>query len=400
MTSHPPFEVGDVFRLHMASYLEDFATSRQQRLVLRALAQCRTAALGGHIEQCDGCDHVRIAYNSCRNRHCPKCQSLVRAHWLEARKAELLPVEYFHVVFTVPDTIAAVALQNQRTVYDILFATVIETLRTIAADPRHLGAEIGFLAVLHTWGRNLLHHPHIHCVVPGGGLSPDGGRWVRARKGFFLPVRVLSRRFRHLFLKAMEKAYDAGQLDFFGGQEHLQDRNAFLLWLNKHRATDWVVYSKRPFGGPAQVLEYLGQYTHRVAISNQRLVDVTTEHVSFRWKDYANGNVIRTMTLHPHEFIRRFLMHVLPPGFVRLRYGGFLANCHRRDKLNRCRELLGSSTPPSPPVSQEPIDWKERYELLTGHSIDLCPKCGEGRMAVIALILPFRPARPLRMDSS
>jgi len=379
-----------------------FAASRQQRVVAHAIQRCRTAALGGHVEQCDRCDHQRIAYNSCRNRHCPKCQSLARERWLEARKAELLPVEYFHVVFTLPDTIGALALQNPRVIYDMLFVTVNDTLRRIAADPRHLGVDIGFLAVLHTWGQNLLHHPHLHCVVPGGGLSPDGLRWVHARKGFFLPVRVLSRYFRRVFLAAMQKAFDGGELQFFNDLAALREPIHFRSWLNKHRSTEWVVYAKPPFGGPAQVLEYLGRYTHRVAISNHRIVNVSDDHVSFQWKDYRNGNALRTMKLHAHEFMRRFLMHVLPKRFVRLRYGGFMANRYRHSKLDLCRTLLGVELP-SPAQSQpdaEAIDWKQRYEALTGEPIDLCPACREGRMVIVLGLIPLRMSLAPRMDSS
>lgn len=305
---------------------------------------------------------------------------MARARWLERRKAELLPVPYFHVVFTVPNTIADLALQNRRLLYDILFATAGRTLRRIAADPQHLGAEVGYLAVLHTWGQNLLHHPHLHCVVPGGGLSLDGRSWVRARKGFFLPVRVLSRMFRGLFLHALRRAYAAGKLRFFGALQHLQEPTAFQQWLNSHWKTDWVVYAKRPFGGPEQVLEYLGRYTHRVAISNHRLINVTDDQVTFRWKDYRNGNGQRVMTLHAHEFMRRFLIHVLPRRFVRIRHGGFLANRHRRHKLARCRELL--NVPAQPTIREQPTDWREQYEILTGRPIDLCPACNEGRMVV------------------
>jgi len=398
--TRPPFEVGDIFRTHWETFLQEHSASPQQCLVSRALQQCRTAALGGHAEKCDECGHERIAYNSCRNRNCPKCQSLARARWLEERKAELLPVHYFHVVFTVPDTIAAVSMHNQRVVYGILFAAVNDTLRTIAADSRHLGAEIGFLSVLHTWGQNLLHHPHIHCVVPGGGLSLDGRRWVRARKKFFLPVRVLSRFFRHTFLAKLADAFEAGELEFFGAQAHLAEADAFRSWLNSHRKTEWVVYAKRPFGGPEQVLEYLGRYTHRIAISNHRLVDVGPTHVSFRWKDYRNGHGVRTMNLHPHEFMRRFLLHALPRHFVRLRYGGFLANRHRRQKIELCRELLAVRSPARPHTPHLAMDWRERYELLTGQPIDLCPVCSTGRMVVVTFLLPFRAHKPPRMDSS
>lgn len=398
---HPPFEVADVFRMHAASYLEAYPTSPRQHAVMRAIINCRTAALGGHLEQCDRCGHQRNAYNSCRDRHCPKCQALARERWLEARKADLLPVEYFHVVFTVPSTIADVALQNQKLVYDILFAAASHALRRVAANPDHLGAEIGYLAVLHTWGQNLQHHPHVHCVVTGGGLSPDGQRWMKARKGFFLPVRVLSRLFRALFLRAMRRAYTARKFHFAGTLEHLHDPAAFASWLNLHWKSEWVVYSKRPFGGPERVMAYLGRYTHRIAISNHRLLNVTHDKVTFRWKDYRSGNGQRAMTLHPHEFMRRFLLHVLPRHFVRLRHGGFLANRYRKAKLAHCRELL--RVPAPPPQPHRPLDWKERYELLTGQPIDRCPVCKLGRMVIAAIYQgippsarsPPRTSRPL-----
>ena len=390
-----------MFRLHAPSYGEapGVFLSSHQRKVLRALVQCRTAALGGHADECDSCSYPRLSYNSCGNRHCPKCQSLARARWLQARKSELLPVEYFHVVFTLPATVAAVALQNPTAVYNILFQSVGQTLKLIAADPKHLGAEIGHLAVLHTWGQNLSHHPHIHCVVPGGGLSPDGSRWVSTRKGFFLPVRVLSRLFRGIFLHSLKKAFAAGDLDFFGEQTHLAEPGAFSNWISSHKKADWVVYSKRPFAGPEQVLEYLGRYTHRVAISNQRLQNVSDTEVAFRWKDYRNDEH-KTMTLEPQEFIRRFLQHVLPPGLVRIRYGGFLANKHRRAKLAKCRKLLNI---PAPTV--EAVDWKTLFEQLTGRPIDICPCCNKGRMICVKILtkkpLPlWRRSGPARLDSS
>lgn len=398
----PQFEVADVFRLHSASYMDAHGSSMSagQKKAFRAIINCRTAALGGHIERCDNCGHSRVTYNSCRNRNCPKCHAMARAQWFEARQAELLPVHYFHVVFTLPDGIAALALQNQRVVYDILFRTAGQTLISIAADPRHLGAEIGYLAVLHTWGQTLHYHPHVHCVVPGGGLSPDGRRWVSTRKRFFLPVKVLSRRFQHLFLESLRQASDDGKLRFFGDLAHLDNPPAFLSWLNAQRDNEWVVYSKRPFGSAAQVLKYLARYTHRVAISNQRITNVTDDAVAFTWKDYRNGYARRSMALHPHEFMRRMLMHVLPRGFVRIRYGGFMANRHRTAKLARCRELLNVPKPASPPAEPtEPIDWKARYELLTGITADFCPVCRQGRMICIELLLPT-PKPVVRMDSS
>ncbi len=323
---------------------------------------------------------------SCRNRHCPKCQSLVRAQWLEARQADLLPVEYFHVVFTLPAQIAAIAYQNKAVVYETLFHATAETLRTIAGDPKHLGAEIGFIAILHTWGQNLLHHPHLHCVVPGGGLSADGTRWIACRPGFFLPVRVLSRLFRRLFLERLQHAFDVGKLHFFHALAALDVPAAFTGYLASAKRSEWVVYAKPPFGGPQQVLEYLGRYTHRVAISNNRLVGCTQDAVSFRWKDYRHHGRNKIMSLEVPEFVRRFLLHVLPGGFHRIRHYGLLANRHRVTTLAHCRELLSAPAPVV--VSEAPLDYRDRYLRLTGKSLRNCPQCGRGHMVCIETFLP------------
>jgi hypothetical protein len=379
-------EVADVFR-HFGPAFRDqhgASLSAARRHAMTAIERCRTVALGGHVERCGDCGHQRVAYNSCRNRNCPKCQGLARAQWLEDRQAELLDVPYFHVVFTVPDQIATIAFQNQTVVYDILFRAASETLRTIAADPKHLGAEIGFLAVLHTWGQNLLHHPHIHCLVPGGGIAPDGQSWVACRPGFFLPVTVLSRLFRGLFLHDLQRAFTAGELNFFSAHRHLYEPAAFRRYLAPTWDTDWVVYAKRPFAGPAQVLDYVGRYTHRVAISNNRLVSLAGGKVSFRWKDYRDGNRQKTMTLDGGEFIRRFLIHVLPDGFHRIRYYGFLGNCHRASKLAQCRELLGMAPPL--PATGPSADYRDRFEALTGLSLRQCPHCHTGIMVVLGCI--------------
>src|SRR5437763_10161055 len=306
-------EVADVFRRHGKAYrAHDGHLSRVERRVMSAIELCRTAALGGHTEACAECGLVRCAYNSCRNRHCPKCQGQARTEWLAARQAELLPVPYFHVVFTLPAAVAEIAYQNKTTVYTILFRTAAETLRTIAADPKHLGAEIGLVAVLHTWGQNLHHHPHVHCVVPGGGPALDRTRWIACRPGFFLPVRVLSRLFRRLFLDALRATFEARHLGFFGDLAGLAEPAAFARHLRDLRRVEWGVYAKPPFGGPDQVLAYLGRYTHRVAISNARLVSVTAEHIAFRWKDYRHDGKAQGMALEPFAFIRRFLLHALP----------------------------------------------------------------------------------------
>src|SRR3989449_4677735 len=345
----PKLEVADVFRRYGEAYRQKHGASMStgQRRVMTAIEVCRTAALGGHLEQCDECGHQRICYCSCRNRHCPKCQSLARAEWIEKRQSELLDCEYFHVVFTIPEQIAAIAYQNKELVYGILFRATAETLRTIAADPKHLGAEIGFFAVLHTWGQNLLHHPHLHCVVPGGGISADGSRWISCRPGFFLPVRVLSRLFRRLFLEDLDKAFHSGKLRFFHSLEALQNPQEFDRYLAPVRKAEWVVYAKPPFAGPQQVLDYVGRYTHRVAISNNRLLHMEQDRVTFQWNDYRHNQRQKTMTLSAEEFIRRFLIHVLPEGFQRIRYYGFLGNRYRQQNRARCRQLLAMTAPES-----------------------------------------------------
>jgi hypothetical protein len=389
----PTLEVADIFRRYGDAYRQQAGRSltTAQRRVMTAIELCRTAALGGHVEQCDACGHQRIAYNSCANRHCPKCQSLARAAWIERRTAEILECEYFHVVFTVPEEIAALAAQNKRHLYGILFRAAAETLRTIAADPQHLGAEIGFFAVLHTWGQTLMHHPHLHCVVPGGGLSPDGTRWVACRPGFFLPVRVLSRLFRRLFLQDLHATYDAGTLRLVGSLESLRDRPAWSRALAAARPTEWVVYAKPPFAGPQQVLDYVGRYTHRVAVSNHRLLDLDGGQVRFTYKDYRPDppDSSKTITLVATEFIRRFLLHVLPTGFHRIRSDGFLGARHRREKLTRCRQLLGSTTPLTPPTeASSRTDYRDHVETLTGMSLRVCPACHHGQMILIERLLP------------
>lgn len=361
---------------------------------MRAIEVCRTAVLGGHVEACSQCNFTRISYNSCRNRHCPKCQNTERAQWLERRKAELLPVEYFHVVFTIPEQLAPIAFHNKEAVYGILFRAASETLLTIARDPKHLGAEIGFFAVLHTWGQNLLHHPHVHCVVPGGGLSPDHARWIGCRPGFFLPFRVLSRLFRRLFLEALEEAFTHGELSFFGEIEALHDAARLAAYLAPLREKEWNVYVKPPFGGPAQVLEYLSRYTHRVAISNDRLLAVHNGEVTFQWKDYRGKDQQkpREMTLPADEFIRRFLLHTLPARFQRIRHFGMLANRHRKEKLALCRKLL------SDPVSELLPGVASCLVLLaalTSEAPPPCPECGVGTMIRIGTLPVYRwPAEP------
>lgn len=378
--SRPPTEVADIFAAHAHAFLEacrGVASSAKKRVVRNVVA-CRTAVLGGHVDRCDRCDYERISYNSCRDRHCPKCQAADRAKWLESRAADLLPVEYFHVVFTVPKEIAQIALQNKRIMYGILMRASAETLQRIAADPRHLGARIGFLSILHTWGQNLMHHPHAHCVVPGAGVSLDGGKWVSCRPGFFLPVRVLSKLFRGKFLDMTRRAFTKGRLSFQGELARLNDEEAFAAHLQLAYTTSWVVYAKKPFGGPKQVLKYLARYTHRVAISNRRIVSLRDGQVRFRWKDYARGSKKRIMTLDAVEFIRRFLLHVLPKGFVRIRHFGFLANACRRQELARCRRLLGCATP-------DPSDEHDAAPGIESMAAgddptNSCPACDNGHL--------------------
>ena len=379
-------EVADIFRRHADAYRQahDGRLGRVERRVMSAIELCRTAELGGHAEACTACGLVRYAYNSCRNRHCPKCQGQARAEWLAARQAELLPVPYFHVVFTVPAPVAEIAFQNKQTVYAILFRAAAETLRTIAADPKHLGAELGVIAVLHTWGQNLHHHPHVHCVVPGGGPSPGGTRWIGCRPGFFLPVRVLSRLFRRLFLDQLHAAFEAGELGFFGDLAALAQPAVFARRLRELRRVEWVVYAKPPFGGPAQVLAYLGRYTQRVAIANSRLLSVTDDAVAFRWKDYRHHGKSKVMTLSADEFIRRFLLHTLPDGFHRIRHYGFLANGHRAAKLALCRTLL--AVPPSQPALEPAAD------QATSTPFDRCPDCG-GAMIILGPLPRPEPSR-------
>jgi len=396
----PTLEVADIFRRHGEDYRRrrHGHIGRVERRIMSAIETCRTPVLGGHAEACIDCGVVRYAFNSCRNRHCPKCQGLARADWLADRQAELLPVPYFHVVFTMPAPLAEIAFQNKAAVYAILFRTAAETLRTIGADPKHLGAELGVVAVLHTWGQNLHHHPHVHCIVPGGGPAIDGSGWIGCRPGFFLPVKVLSRLFRRLFLEALANAFDAGVLGFFGDLAYLAEPNTFHQHLATFKNVEWVVYAKPPFGGPEQVLAYLGRYTHRVAIANSRLIDDIDGVVRFHWKDYRHHDKNKVMALAHDEFIRRFLLHALPDGFHRIRHYGFLANGHRSERLALCRQWLSAPAPPLQPDPQ--LDYRERYERLTGRSLDICTCCG-GRILPLEPIrrLPPRPML-LRKDSS
>jgi predicted Zn-ribbon and HTH transcriptional regulator len=390
--ARPAHELAEIFRLYGDDYRMAHSLPLEQLRVMRAIEVCRTSALGGHAEKCGHCDYTRISYNSCRNRHCPKCQNTEREKWLESRREELLPVEYFHVVFTIPEQIARIAFYNQETVYGILFEAASETLLTIARDPKHLGGEIGFFGILHTWGQNLLHHPHVHFVVPGGGIGPDL-EWVSCRPGFFLPVRVLSRLFRRLFLQTLRKAYRQKKLQFFGDLESLQEPAAFRACLQPAEETEWVVYAKPPFGGPEKVLDYLGRYTHRVALSNDRILNIANGEVTFQWRDYRNKDKYksRVMTIPADEFIRRFLIHTLPSGFRRIRHFGFLANRFRKEKLELCRKLLSN---PVTELLPTPAQCRETVATLSAQPADRCPKCHTGILIRIALPAYRWPTRP------
>lgn len=377
----PRFEVAEVVRRYGDEYRRAHSPSPLQAQVLLHLARCRTAALGGHVDACEGCGYVRISYNSCRDRHCPKCQASRRAEWLAQRLARLLPVPYFHVVFTLPAELNALALGHKKLLYDLLFAAAWQSLRTLTRDPKHLGAQIGVTAVLHTWGQNLQLHPHLHCVVTGGGLSPDGTRWVAGRERYFLPVRVLGRLFRGKFLAGLEQCVRAGRLHFAGRTAKLADPASWAAFRDALYRKDWVVYAKPPFGGKEQVFRYLGRYTHRVAISQHRLVEVSAAGVTFTLKDYADGGQRKTLTLSGTEFLRRFLLHVLPKGLVRIRHYGLCASAHVHTRLARARQLLAApataaSSPPAPRARLGSLSWSDRFRELTGIEVMACPSCG------------------------
>jgi hypothetical protein len=384
--ARPALEVADIFRDHGAAWRRANAghVSLGQMKVMAAIERCRTAALGGHVAACERCAHVQIAYNSCRNRHCPKCQGAAARTWLAEREADLLPVSYYHLVFTLPAAIADIAYQNKAVVYDLLFRAASETLLTIAADPKYLGARIGMTAVLHTWGSALTHHPHLHMIVPGGGLSPDGLHWIACRPRFFLPVRVLAKLFRRLMLERLAAAHAQGRLAFFAAPAPLADGRALAAFLAPLKKTKWFVYAKRPFAGPAAVLAYLSRYTHRVAIANSRLIACDDEGVTFRWKDYrADGRArYKTMTLATPEFIRRFLLHVLPPGFHRIRHYGLFANGQRRDTIARARQLLDAASAEAAATQGADTDNAAEAGDTPARPAPRCPCCG-GRMIVV-----------------
>ena len=384
----PRLELAAIVRAQGEAYRRTHRLAPVQRRALRAIATCRTAVLGGHQETCARCGAVRITYNSCRNRHCPKCQTLAKERWLAARRADLLAIPYFHVVFTLPHDLNALAQGNPRVIYALLFRAAADTLLTFGRDPRHLGGTIGITAILHTWGQNLSQHLHLHCLVTGGALAGDRSRWISGRSSFLFPVRALSMVFRAKYLAALRGAFDAGQLTFADGTASLAHRDAFTRCLGRWRAVDWIVYAKRPFAGPEQVLAYLGRYTHRVALSNDRLVEHRDGHVRFRWRDYADHDRVKILTLDTHEFLRRFLLHVVPRGFMRIRHFGLLANRTRRATLTRCRDLLGQ--PPTEDTRPEPA--AVLLHRLTGIDLSRCPRCGEGRMQITAILAPLPPS--------
>jgi hypothetical protein len=388
-------ELAEIFRTHGEAFRRTHCLNRAQRRAMRAIETCRTAALGGHRDVCDHCGAERLSYNSCRNRHCPKCQSLATARWLDARRAELLPVEYFHVVFTLPHALYALLDRNARLIYTLLFRATAATLSTFAHDPRHLGGELGVTAVLHTWGQTLTQHIHLHCIVTGGALAVDGSRWIPAKPGFLFPVRALAQVFRAKYLEALDRAVAAGTLAL---PDSLSAPGTFDAWLALLRQQAWVVYAKPPFAGPEQVLQYLGRYTHRVALSNDRLVGLQDGVVRFRWKDYSDGDRVKIMALPAEEFIRRFLLHIVPERFVRIRHFGFLANRAREAKLERCRQLLGQPLPPPAPTGESVPALLLR---LTGIDIERCHICGLGRLGCVEVLRPtHRPTLALAPDTS
>jgi hypothetical protein len=379
----PRLELADIVRAHGDRYRRTHRLAKVQHVALRAIAACRTAILGGHRETCDRCGAARVRYNSCRNRHCPKCQTLTKERWLAARRADLLPIPYFHVVFTLPHPLNALAQGNPRVIYTLLFRAAADTLLTFGRDPRHLGGTVGITAILHTWGQALTQHLHLHCLVTGGALAADRSRWIAGRSSFLFPVRALSTVFRAKYLAGLQRAFDAGQLTFAAGTADLAARGTFTALLGQLRAINWIVYAKRPFAGPEPVLDYLGRYTHRVALSNNRLVDHRDGRVRFRWKDYADHDRAKVMALDADEFLRRFLLHVVPRGFMRIRHSGLLANRTRRATLTRCRALLGQPPPEDAPPESAAV----LLHRLTGVDLSRCPVCGEGRMQVTAIVV-------------
>ena len=391
-------EVADVFRCHGPAYREAYNLPLAILKAMSAIESCRTSRLGGHVDKCDACEHIRISYNSCRNRHCPKCQSLAKERWLAARTKELLPVSYFHVVLTIPDDLNPLVLVNQKVLYSILFKAGSETLLELGKDPRHLGAEVGLIAILHTWGQNLMDHPHLHGIMPCGGLSQDGKEWLfpkksSGKKPFFVHVNVISELFKRKYLDYFKEAYRKGALKFVGKIEYLREGQEFQAFLDTLYHKKWITYCKRPFGGPEQVLEYLGRYTHRVAISNERMVRLDDGKITFRYRDYRDGDQVKQITLDAFEFIRRFLLHILPDNFVKIRYYGLFNNRNRKAKIRLCKEILGASTDDEQETAV-PESWEELFTRLTGIDPRICPCCGKGQMVRRETLLPLIHSPP------
>jgi hypothetical protein len=386
-------EVADILRQYGPDYRKSHQMPCNQLRAMRAIEVCRTATLGGHVDECDRCGHLEISYNSCRNRHCPKCQFLRKEKWIEARAEDLLPIQYFHMVFTIPAELNPLVLSNQKVMYNLLFQSVSETLMELTNDPKRLGARIGFIGILHTWGQNLMDHPHIHCVVTGGGLSPEEGRWISCRKGFFIPVRVMSALFRGKFLDYLKRHYESGDLVFPGVIGHLKEPYTFETFRKQFYHKKWVVYCKPPFNGIEGVLQYLSRYTHRIAISNHRILKLEDGKVSFLWRDYSDGDKEKIMTLHANEFIRRFLLHVLPDRFVKIRHYGLIANRRRKDNIALCRELLGSCTIVTKD-KDTPITWQELLLKVSGVDLTKCPVCQKGTMVRVEVLHPLRCNSP------
>jgi len=385
--------LADIFRQHGAAYRSAHALPLNHLRVMRAVEVCRTATLGGHKDRCDSCGHIEISYNSCRNRHCPKCQILQKEKWIEARNEDLLPIQYFHVVFTIPSGLNPLVIMNQKVMYDLMFRSVSETLTELSGNPKHLGARIGFMSVLHTWGQNLMDHPHIHCVVTGGGLSLDGDRWVSCRKRFFIPVRIMSALFRGKLLAHIKSTFEAGELIFPGGIGYLKELHVFERFRKQLYYKNWVVYCKPPFDGAKGVLQYLGRYTHRIAISNNRILTADNGTVSFRFRDSSDDNKQKTMTLKTDEFIRRYLLHVLPDRYVRIRHFGLLANRSRKDNISLCRELLGTPGVIES-VKEKKETWQEQLLRICGIDVTVCPVCQKGRMSRVDELPPSRCHSP------
>jgi hypothetical protein len=380
-------EVADIFRLHGPAYRQAHGMPLRQLRAMRAIELCRTAELGGHVDQCDQCGRLRISYNSCRNRHCPKCQSLDKQRWLEARKRDVLPTRYFHLVFTLPEGLRPLALRNQKVLYDILFRTACETLKELTVDPTYLGAEAGFIAILHTWSQTLVDHPHLHCIVTGGGLSPDRKRWIPCKGEFFIPVKVLSRLFRGKFLAHLKEAYVKGKVGFSGKSAPLKKKRAFNGLLKDLYGQEWVVYCKPPFPNAQKVMAYLGRYTHRVAISNERLVTLEGDRVTFRYRDRNDTDTIKLMRLDASEFIRRFLLHILPDGFMKIRHYGILSNRKTNSKLAQCKKLLGVQCQDDNTEKQREA-WQDLLARITGVDPRICPYCGKGKMVLKEALNP------------